>query len=323
MAGSNFEAKMRIDGLAGPKLISADLSERQKTGRPPTWITRRLIAARVFRSSTPSRAPLGAIGPLEISLARSKQDLKRVQKLRYEVFHKHGAAVAGVLSYLTRRDFDDFDTVCDHLMVVDRSRLQSASGEPPVVGTYRLLSQEVATENRGFYSAGEFDISGLLQRHAGQRFLEVGRACVLPAYRSRRAIELLWHGVWRYAREHGIDVMIGCASFEGTNSELLARPLSLLHHFALAPEPWRASAHSSRRIEMNMMGRNEIDIRSAWRELPALIKGYLRAGAYVGDGAVVDPRFGTTDVLIVLPVAAINPRYIRYFGADAQRHAAG
>jgi putative hemolysin len=117
--------------------------------------------------------------------------------------------------------------------------------------------------------------------------------------------------------------MIGCASFEGTNCELLARPLSLLHHFALAPEPWRASAHPSRRVEMNMMSRSEIDIDSAWRELPPLIKGYLRAGAYVGDGAVIDPRFGTTDVLIVLPVAAISPRYIRYFGTDAQRHAAG
>jgi putative hemolysin len=314
---------MRIDGLAGPKLISADLSERQKIDRLPTWITRRLIAAPVFRSSTPSRPSLGAIGPLEISVARSKPDLKWVQKLRYEVFYKHGAAVADVLNYLTRRDFDDFDTVCDHLMVVDRSQLQPASGEPPVVATCRLLSQEVAAEHRGFYSAGEFDISDLLQRHAGRRFLEVGRACVLPAYRSRRAIELLWHGVWRYAREHRIDVMIGCASFEETNNEFLARPLSLLHHFALAPEPWRASARASRRVEMNMMERSEIDVERAWRELPPLIKGYLRAGAYVGDGAVIDPRFGTTDVLIVLPVAAISPRYIRYFGTNAQRHAAG
>ena len=74
---------------------------------------------------------------------------------------------------------------------------------------------------------------------------------------------------------------------------------------------------------MNMMSRSEIDIDCAWRELPPLIKGYLRAGASVGDGAVIDPRFGTTDVLIVLPVAAISPRYIRYFGTDAQRHAAG
>jgi putative hemolysin len=314
---------MRIDGSTGPKLISVDLYERQKVGWPLPWITRHFIAGRVSKPNQRSRRSLGAIGFLEISLARNKQDVKRVQKLRYEVFHKHGVAVADVLSRLTRRDLDDFDSVCDHLMVVDRSKLQSLCGESPVVGTYRLLTQKVAEEHRGFYSAGEFDISGLLNKHASERFLELGRACVLPAYRSRRAIELLWHGVWRYAREHRVDVMIGCASFEGTNSELLARPLSLLHHFALAPESWRASAHPSRRVEMNMMGRSEIDIRSAWRELPPLIKGYLRAGAFVGDGAVIDPRFGTTDVLIVLPVAGINPRYIRHFGADAQRYAAG
>lgn len=317
---------MRIDRIPGPKLISADFSERQKIDRPPNWIpnwiTWHPITGRAFGPNTHSGPLLGAIGPLEISLARSKRDLKRVQRLRYEVFYKHGVAIAGILRYLTRRDFDEFDTICDHLMVVDRSQ-QLASGEPAVVGTYRLLAQEVAAEHRGFYCADEFDISGLLRKHAGQRFLEVGRACVLPAYRSRRAIELLWHGVWRYARERSVDVMIGCASFEGTNSELLARPLSLLHHFALAPEPWRASAHSSRRVEMNRMRRSEIDIHCAWRELPPLIKGYLRAGAYVGDGAVIDPRFGTTDVLIVLPVAAISPRYIRHFGADAQRYAAG
>ncbi len=262
---------MRIDGSTGPKLISADLYERQKVGCPPKWTARNFIAGRLYKPNQDPRPSLGVIGPLEISLARNKEDIKRVQKLRYEVFYKHGAAVADVLSRLTRRDQDDFDSICDHLMVVDQSGLQSLSGE----------------------------------------------------YRSRRAIELLWHGVWRYVREHRVDVMIGCASFEGTNSELLARPLSLLHHFALAPEPWRASARPSRRVEMNMMGRSEIEIRCAWRELPPLIKGYLRAGAYVGDGAVIDPRFGTIDVLIVLPVAAINPRYIRYFGADAQRCAAG
>ncbi len=315
---------MRIDGLSGPELISTDLSGGQKIGRLPSWPTRHAIAGHLVTPNTPSVASLGAIGPLEISLARSKRDLKRVQRLRYKVFYKHGPAIADILGYLTRRDFDDFDAICDHLMVVDRSLRQSANGEAPVVGTYRLLAQELAAETRGFCSASQFDISGLLERHAGQRFLELGRACVLPAYRSRRVIELLWLGIWRYVREQRVDVMIGCASFEGTNSELLARPLSFLHHFALAPEPWRASAHNSRRIEMNMMRRSEIDVDCAWRELPPLIKGYLRAGAYVGDGAVIDPRFGTTDVLIVLPVAAISPRYIRYFGAHAQRrHAAG
>jgi putative hemolysin len=150
------------------------------------------------------------------------------------------------------------------------------------------------------------------------RFLELGRSCVLPNYRARRAIELLWHGVWSYVREHHVDVMIGCASFEGTDAERLTRPLSFLHHFASAPESWRAVAHPSRRVDLNLVPKDELDVRSAWRELSPLIKGYLRVGAFVGDGAVIDPRLGTTDVLIVLPVKAISARYMRHFGVYLQ-----
>ena len=158
-------------------------------------------------------------------------------------------------------------------------------------------------------------------RHPGLRFLELGRSCVLPPYRSKRTIELLWRGVWSYVREHRIDAMIGCASFEGTDIERLARPLSFLHHFARAPDDSRAGPHAVRRVEMNRMAKEAIDVKAALHELPPLIKGYLRVGAFVGDGAVIDNQFGTTDVLIVLPVAAINARYVSHFGTAAQHYA--
>ncbi|HEX7881251.1 MAG TPA: GNAT family N-acyltransferase, partial [Afipia sp.] len=163
---------------------------------------------------------------------------------------------------------------------------------------------------------------GLMERQSGLSFLELGRSCVLPPYRTKRTVELLWHGVWSYVRRHNLDVMIGCASFEGTNPDRLALPLSFLHHFAAAPEGWRASAHPSRRVEMNRIAKENIDTKAALRMLPPLIKGYLRVGAFVGDGAVVDHQFGTTDVLIVMPVSAISGRYLDHFGADATRHAA-
>jgi L-ornithine Nalpha-acyltransferase len=312
---------MRIVGLADPKSMPAKASKRQNEGWTPGWLTHDFAAGRLCESrrrSAPSR--LGAIGQLEVSLARDRRDVRQLQKLRYQVFYKHGRAIADIATWFLRRDRDQFDQICDHLMVVDRSGAQSIAGESLVVGTCRLLRQDVAERHGGFYSAKEFDISGLLKGHAGQRFLELGRSCVLPAYRSKRAIELLWYGLWSYVREHRIDVMIGCASFEGTDSERLARPLSFLYHFARAPEPWRAAAHCLRQVEMSRLTKDEIDIKRAWHELPPLIKGYLRAGAFVGDGAVVDPQFGTTDVLIVLPVVAINARYVRYFGADARGH---
>jgi putative hemolysin len=322
MQASDEETYMRVDGLADPKLISAEACNRQNVGWTPEWLKRYFVVGRPGKSRQQSAsAKLGAIGQLEVSLTRDKRDVKRLQQLRYRVFYEHGRAVADIATRLKRRDKDDFDSICDHLMVVDRSRPRSAVGGSAVIGTYRLLRQDVAEKKGGFYSADEFDISGLLRRHAGLRFLELGRSCVLPAYRTGRTIELLWHGVWSYVREHRIDVMIGCASFEGIDTEHLARPLSFLHHFARAPESWRAAAHSLRQVEMNRLAKSEIDIRAAWRELPPLIKGYLRVGAFVGDGAVIDPQFGTTDVLIVLPVKAINARYISHFGADAQRYA--
>jgi putative hemolysin len=117
-------------------------------------------------------------------------------------------------------------------------------------------------------------------------------------------------------------VMIGCASLEGTDPDQLALPLSFLHHFARAPEAWRTAALPHQRVDMNRMAKDAIDAKSALRELPPLIKGYLRLGAYIGDGAVIDRQFGTTDILIVLPVSAISSRYIEHFGADATRHAA-
>jgi L-ornithine Nalpha-acyltransferase len=313
---------MRVDKLADPELISIQARNRQDVGLSSDGLRQYLVVGRPGKSRRLSAsAKLGAIGQLEVSLTRDKRDLKRLQKLRYQVFYENGRAVADIATRLTRRDKDNFDSICDHLMVVDRARPRSTEGGSPVIGTYRLLRQDVADRHGGFYSANEFEISSLLKRHPSQRFLELGRSCVLPTYRTRRTIELLWHGVWSYVRKHRIDVMIGCASFEGTDAGRLARPLSFLHHFARAPEPWRAAAHPLRQVEMNRMPKYEIDIRTAWHELPALIKGYLRVGAYVGDGAVIDPQFGTTDVLIVLPIAAINARYIRHYGADAERFA--
>jgi putative hemolysin len=222
-----------------------------------------------------------------------------------------------------RRDVDAFDGICDHLLVLDHAAvMRSPAHKPAVVGTYRLLRQDMAERQDGFYSSGEFDVDALVTRHRGCRFLELGRSCVLPVYRNKRTVELLWHGIWAYVLQHRFDVMIGCASLEGTDPDRLAQPLSYLHHFARAPEAWRTRALPHRYVEMNRMRRGVIDRKAALHALPPLIKGYLRLGATFGDGAVIDRQFGTTDVLVVLPVAAINARYIEHFGPTADRHAA-
>jgi putative hemolysin len=261
---------------------------------------------------------LGRMGPLEVRLATDKRDVKRAQKLRYKVFYKDGSAIADAATMLARRDKDAFDKICDHLMVIDHAAKPTLSGRQPVVGTYRLLRHETAIKHGGFYTENEFDLSGMIERHRELRFLELGRSCVLPRYRNKRTVELLWQGIWSYVKQNRFDVMIGCASFEGTDPDRLALPLSFLHHHARAPEAWRARAHDGRYVEMNRMAKEAIDAKAAMRMLPPLIKGYLRLGAMIGDGAVIDHQFGTTDVLIVMPVTAIGAKYIEHFGGEAR-----
>jgi len=263
-------------------------------------------------------ATLGRIGSLEVRLATRPKEIRRAQRLRFEVFYGEMDALANPAVRLARRDFDAFDALCDHLLVIDHDR----PGEPAVVGTYRLLRQEIAERNLGFYTAGEYDIAPILRAHAGKRFLELGRSCVLKEYRNKRTVELLWHGIWTYVLHHGIDVMLGCASLEGTDPDALALPLSFLHHHARAPEDWRARAVAGRYVAMDRLPREAVDPKMALHALPPLIKGYLRLGATFGDGAVIDRQFNTTDVLVVLPVSAISPRYKAHFGPGADRHAA-
>ena len=259
----------------------------------------------------------GRIGSLEVRLAHKRGEIRRAQRLRYKVFYEEMSAVPGALAMLSRRDEDAYDAVFDHLLVLDHGEPTNGRrwGRAKVVGTYRMLRQEVADLHDGFYTQGEYDVAPLLQAKPDYSFMELGRSCVLKPYRNKRTLELLWQGVWSYVREHGADVMIGCASFEGTDPSAHALALSFLHHNALAPEEWRVRAHDHLHVDMNMMPREAVNTRAALKALPPLIKGYLRVGAYVGDGAVIDHQFGTTDVFIIMPVEAIKSRYFAHFGA--------
>lgn len=262
----------------------------------------------------------GRIGNLEVRLAQTPRELRKAQALRYKVFYGEMAAVADAKTRFFRRDEDRFDRICDHLLVFDHES-PNRSKKPRIVGTYRLLRQEIAELHGGFYTADEYDIAPLLARHSHLKFLELGRSCVLPEYRTSRTVELLWHGIWSYVRAHDLDVMFGCASFAGTDPQDNATALSFLHHHAATAPEWSVTALPNRYTDMNLLSKDAMSARAALRELPPLVKGYLRIGAKIGDGAVIDHQFGTTDVLIVLPVSDIDERYIKHFGAEATRYA--
>lgn len=273
-------------------------------------------------ASASNNPVLGAIGSLEVRLATSRADIHHAQRLRYRVFYEEMSAKPSLMHALMRRDFDRYDAICDHLLVLDHDAPPDPStGGAAIVGTYRLLNQNVAEAHGGFYSADEYDVGTMVAARPDLKFLELGRSCVLKPYRTKRTVELLWHGIWSYVVQRRIDVLFGCASLEGTDTEALALPLSFLHHFAYAEAPWNVRAVEPRYEPMNRIARDAIDQKAALRSLPPLIKGYLRLGGMIGDGAVVDHQFGTTDVLILLPVEKISKRYISYYGQDASRRA--
>ncbi|MEQ8193716.1 MAG: GNAT family N-acyltransferase [Rhodospirillales bacterium] len=244
----------------------------------------------------------------EVRLAETHNDVDAAQALRYQVFYEEMGAVPSLEARRLRRDCDRFDPICDHLLVIDRKR---SNGKPFVVGNYRLLTRAAAKRNGGFYSAQEFDLTNLLN-HPDES-VELGRSCVHPEYRGRGVMPLLWRGLADYVKERNIKIFFGCGSFPGTDPRDIDTALSYLHHFHLAPRSLRPRALNERYVDMRAVPAAHLDQSTAIQELPPLIKGYLRVGGFVGDGAVVDHQFKTTDVCIIVKTDQLTAKYHRHF----------
>lgn len=269
----------------------------------------------MFRERLEQWPVLAVAGALEVRLAETEHEVQAAQRLRYHVFYEEMSATPTPSMREQGRDFDHFDLVCDHLLVVDRNH-HDEDGQPLVVGTYRLMRDVDALRAGSFYTAGEYDIAPMLTGlPAHSRLLELGRSCILKGYRSRTTtMQLLWRGLMAYVARFSIDLMFGCASLQGTEPRLLALPLSYLHHYCLAPPDIRVRALPDLYVSMNILAKDTFDATEGLRSLPPLLKGYIRAGASIGDGAVIDRQFGTTDVFIYFPLSGIDPRYKSRFG---------
>ncbi len=246
-------------------------------------------------------------GSLQVRLAETDADIAAAQALRYRIFYERMEAHPPPGMAQRRRDADRFDAACDHLLVLDHDR----PAQEEVVGTYRLLRRAVASRFGGFYSESEYDLAPLLA-HPGE-ILELGRSCVDPACRPRPVLQLLWSAIAAYVFHHNIALMFGCASLPGTDPEALAVPLSYLHHHHLAPPGLRPRALAARYVGMGRRSAAAIDPARAFAALPPLIKGYLRLGGFVGDGAVIDREFNTIDVCIVVGTELVTERYSRHY----------
>lgn len=252
-------------------------------------------------------------GNFEVRLASSPAEIEAAQRLRYQVFFEEMGALPSPEVRAARRDCDAFDAICDHLLVIDRDAAGGVNGgEHGVAGTYRLLRRSVALQHEGFYSQQEYDLSRLLD--FPNEIVELGRSCVGAAYRTRGVMQMLWRGLSAYAATFDIHLMFGCASFPGTTDpEKVGAELAYLYHYHLAPQHIRPRALPQRYVDMGMRPVSGLDIAAVQAELPPLIKGYLRVGGFVGDGAVVDREFNTTDVCIIVNTDELTGKYERRY----------
>jgi putative hemolysin len=247
-------------------------------------------------------------GNLGVRIARTAEETDAAQALRYRIFYEEMGAKPDAATLATRRDADPYDAVADHLLVIDHDL---GDGAAAVVGTYRLIRRPAAERIGRFYSADEFDLRVLLE--GGIELLELGRSCVDVPYRTRGTLQLLWRGIAAYILRHRLDLLFGCASLHGTDLDALAPQLTYLYHSHLAPVAIRPRALPHRYVEMLRLDPGTLNTRAVLNELPPLVKGYLRLGGFVGDGAVIDPQFNTTDVCVVVKTDLITDKYFKHY----------
>ncbi|MFP7570498.1 GNAT family N-acetyltransferase [Marivita sp. S2033] len=237
---------------------------------------------------------------LHVALARSQDDIRAAQRLRYDVFVEELGGDGPGVDHDRRLETDPFDRFADHLLLRYADGSDQSGDE--IVGAYRLMTQPQAQAAGQYYSEDEFDLAKLTG--GGFRLAELGRSCLHRDHRGGAALMALWQGVARYIEARGITLLFGVASFPGTDLKQFHDALSHLHHTHLAPEAIRVTSRTPH--AWSPLPRSAIDVKRAMRDTPALIKSYLKLGGTIGQGVYVDHAFNTTDVCLILPTRRIN-----------------
>ncbi len=244
------------------------------------------------------------ISQFEVRLAEGDDEIRAAQRLRFEVFVEELGATASAFERENRMELDDFDPYFDHLLLIDHAN------QKRVAGVYRLMRSDMAKAGPGFYGAGEYDLTKLEGRSA----LELGRSCIAKEYRGGVGMHLLWEGLGSYVTQHNIEILFGVASFHGVEVAPLAHALSHLQHKYLAPEDLRV--RSKAYVPLGQLEANEVDAKTALRQIPPLIKAYLRFGGFVGDGAYIDHNFNTIDVCLLMDTSRMVKKYKDFYARE-------
>ena len=225
-----------------------------------------------------------------VSLARSDDEVRRAQALRFEVFNLE--LNEGLQdSFETGLDADRFDPVCDHLLVKEMS-----SGR--VVGTYRLQTGTNAAAYHGYYCEQEFEFSRF--ERARSEIVELGRACVQREHRNLVVLGLLWKGIADYARAHRGRYLLGCSSLTSQDPAVGASAYNEMYRRYLAPAEWRTRARPAYDCPLDHLAPEP-------PKLPKLLRAYLGIGAKICGPPALDRAFKTIDFLTLLDLQSLHP----------------
>ena len=236
-----------------------------------------------------------------IKIAESNFEIKKAQSLRYKIFFKEKKIKRNNLKFLLQRDYDFYDKISDHLIIIDNNRKVKDN----VIGTYRLLRGNSAKLYRGFYTEKEFDISNLKKNFSSKDILELGRSCIHSEYRSGIVLKLLWKGISKYIKICKIKILMGCASFNGTNPNRFKDEFSLLYKSYRLPKNYKVKSLQNNELSPEKNIKQSIILN----RLPPLIKGYLRAGGMVSENFYIDKEFETIDYCVIMLIEKIVSRY--------------
>ena len=241
-----------------------------------------------------------------VKLADSNSEIKQAQKLRYQVFFsdRNKKKILNISNF--RKDSDKYDSYCDHIIV---NYKHSKFSKNKVIGTYRLLQQKVAEKKIGFYTSEEFCLDKLIQSYEYTNMLELSRSCISQKFRNRNVLKLMWREIYNYINTNKIDGMFGTASFLEIDIQKINNQLLFLQQNYKMPENIRVKARKYCSAKIDYSKNIKLNLKLV-KSLPTLIKGYIKLNAYIGDGAVIDYKFKTTDVFVFLPSNKINKEYV-------------
>jgi putative hemolysin len=278
-----------------------------------------LVGSPAPSDSTPELLPAPAhriqadVGRYRLRLAESAHDREAACRLRFKVFNiELGEGLDS--SYETGLDIDRFDTVCEHLLVEEKTSRR-------VVGTYRMQSGETAGRHLGYYSEREFNLGPYEPLRPG--VLELGRASIDREHRTPEVLMLLWRGIAQYASDMGLRYLLGCSSLNSNDPAEGWQMYSQLENFRVSPEfetaPTAAFAcpveplNGYAQTFCSEQDRSKMENPAAEEsaqatsvKVPKLLRTYLAIGARIAAPPAWDREFRTIDFLTLLDLKMLS-----------------